>query len=242
MRHRDHTMHRLERLNLTNSELHLPAASDGEDPALLAPQHYEPGYQYPLLVWLHGRGEDQRQLRRIMPMLSLRNYVSVAPQGARRDPSGGRGWGEREGDLSLAADRIFQAVEKTAARYNIREDRVFLMGHGEGGTTALRIALRDPRRFAGVVSLEGKFPTGRRPLACFHQSRQLPVLMTRTRDSREYPLEDAGNDSRLLSLSGMTVSLKEYPAGPALCKPALADVNRWLMELVVRSSTTATPV
>ena len=48
---------------------------------IFAPLHYEPGYSYPLLVWLHGPGCDERQLLRIMPLVSMRNYVAVAPRG-----------------------------------------------------------------------------------------------------------------------------------------------------------------
>ena len=48
---------------------------------LFSPIHYEPGYAYPLLVWLHGSGGDERQVMRIMPTVSMRNYVAVAPQG-----------------------------------------------------------------------------------------------------------------------------------------------------------------
>lgn len=49
--------------------------------SLFAPLHYEPNYAYPLLVWLHGPGESEQQLRRVMPSISLRNYVAVAPRG-----------------------------------------------------------------------------------------------------------------------------------------------------------------
>ncbi len=51
--------------------------------AVFAPVHYEPGYAYPLLVWLHGCGGDERQLWRLMPLLSLRNYLAVARAGCR---------------------------------------------------------------------------------------------------------------------------------------------------------------
>lgn len=60
---------------------HEPATSSAHPHVLFSPLHYEPGYAYPLFVWLHGTGGDERQVMRIMPMLSMRNYVAVAPQG-----------------------------------------------------------------------------------------------------------------------------------------------------------------
>lgn len=46
-----------------------------------APAHYESGYAYPLLVWLHGDGHSERDLAEIMPHVSVRNHVAVAPRG-----------------------------------------------------------------------------------------------------------------------------------------------------------------
>ena len=42
------------------------APSDGEAPhCLFTPQHYERNYAYPLLVWLHGPGDDERLARQL---------------------------------------------------------------------------------------------------------------------------------------------------------------------------------
>ena len=49
--------------------------------ALFAPMHYTPGYAYPLIVWLHGHGGDERQLQRVMPSVSMQNYMAVALRG-----------------------------------------------------------------------------------------------------------------------------------------------------------------
>src|SRR5688572_27524759 len=57
--------------------------------AWFTPMHYEPNYAYPLLVWLHGDHGDQQQLKRIMPLVSMRNYVAVAPRAPERDDGQG---------------------------------------------------------------------------------------------------------------------------------------------------------
>ena len=68
------------------------AAARGALPqCLLVPQHYERNYAYPLLIWLHDTGGDERQLREIMPLVSLRNYVSLAVRGTSQADRG-FGW------------------------------------------------------------------------------------------------------------------------------------------------------
>ena len=49
--------------------------------AFFAPLHYESNYAYPLLVWLHGSGDDESQLKRIMPLVSLRNSATWTSSG-----------------------------------------------------------------------------------------------------------------------------------------------------------------
>src|SRR5688500_15821791 len=65
---------------------------------LFAPLHYEPNYAYPLVVWLHGPGDDERQLQRVMPLVSMRNYVAAAPRGVCRPQAGmaGFAWQQTE--------------------------------------------------------------------------------------------------------------------------------------------------
>ena len=65
-------------LNFSRSEHHPQAARPH---LLFSPMHYEPGYAYPLIVWLHGAGSDEQQVLRVMPKISMRNFVAVAPRG-----------------------------------------------------------------------------------------------------------------------------------------------------------------
>ncbi len=50
--------------------------------ALFAPLHYERKYAYPLIVWFHGNGNDERQLMRIMSKAdNVRDQLGEIPRG-----------------------------------------------------------------------------------------------------------------------------------------------------------------
>jgi phospholipase/carboxylesterase len=216
--------------------------------SLFAPQHYEPNYAYPLIVWLHGPGEDEHQLRRIMPSISLRNYVAVAPRGtvaataatvpkdatasaAAAVPTG-FGWRQSDGHIQAAELRVMECLDAAAEKLHIAPNRRFLAGYGCGGTMAFRIALRNPQCFAGVLSLSGPFPSGRTPLAQLHDVRRLEVFIACCRAGGLYPTDTVCHDLRLLHTAGMSVVLREYPGDDALAAQMLADMDRWLMEQV----------
>ena len=102
------------------SALFCPASQDTIH-ALFAPLHYEPGYAYPLIVWLHGQGSDERQLRLIMPLVSMRNYVAVAPRGICMKEMGGDekegyGWPNNYEQIPQVEQHIFDAIEAASQK------------------------------------------------------------------------------------------------------------------------------
>lgn len=57
-----------------------PACEKLTPHCLFSPIHYEAGYAYPLIVWLHGPGDNENQLRTVLPLVSMRNYIAVGPR------------------------------------------------------------------------------------------------------------------------------------------------------------------
>jgi phospholipase/carboxylesterase len=198
--------------------------------------HYTHGYSYPLIVWLHGRGSDEQQLRRIMPVVSMQNYVAVAPQGillsgaeqAQRDCYG---WVQADDPIQQAEQRVFDSIE-LAQQKNINPQRIFLAGLDCGGTMALRLAMRHPSRFAGVISLGGAFPTGGTPFGNLIAARRVGIFLATVRGSREYPASQVCEDLRLLHTAGLSITLRQYPGGDEMLRQTLADINRWIMEQI----------
>ncbi len=202
--------------------------------ATFAPIHYEANYAYPLIVWLHGNASNEHELRQVMPLVSMRNYVAVAPQGTWKDKRrrGHYGWRQASDMIEDAASRIADCIAAAQQRFNIHPMRIFLAGHGSGGTMALRVAWNDPSRFAGVAAISGPLPTQQSPLRRVNDLRKLPCLLATSRDSRAYPPARVCGDLRLLHAAGCTVALRQYPGGDGLTTHMLADLDRWLMELV----------
>jgi phospholipase/carboxylesterase len=198
---------------------------------LLAPLHYERNYAYPLVVWLHDAGGHERELKRIMPLVSLRNYVSLAVRGTSQTEDG-FGWAETADGILAAESRVAEAVAQARLRFHVHPERVFLAGNGAGGTLALRLALRSPGHYAGAASIGGSFPQGHSPLARLSQARRSKLLILHCRDSLSYPVEQVCQELALFHAAGMSVTLRQYPCGDELTTQMLRDLDVWLMEQV----------
>ncbi len=215
---------------------------------VFAPVHYEPGYAYPLIIWLHGSGADERQLFRIMPKISMQNYVAAAPRGLMysetsvfrplkecrvgdqtRRISSTYDWPGNDVAVGKAEERIFSLIENTAFRYNINRKRIFLAGFDIGGTMALRVAAKYPEMFAGVVSLCGGFPEDNAPLANWEKVRSLPIMLSFGVRSRVFSAPEVIKNLHLFHTAGLLVSIRQYNAAQELTSHMLTDVNNWVM-------------
>jgi len=189
------------------------------------PLGYEPGYDYPLLVWLADSGDHRFDLGRTMARLSLRNYLAVRVDDAK-------------------PEACWDAIDRMVDRYSVHSRRVYLVGTGTGGTAAFRIACRQPAAFAGAVSIAGRFPLDEGLLSSLAQVRQLPLLLCCTAKpaavSAPAPA-DVDRTLRLFHAAGGQFGLRIYPAARsaggslARSRAVLRDIDHWVMDAVSRS-------
>jgi len=198
---------------------------------LLAPESYEPNYAYPLIVWLHSSGSSERELRQVMPLISLRNYASAAVRGPTAVQSG-FDWPQTKDAITAAEARVADAVARAENRFHIHPQRIFLAGYQAGGTMAVRLALRNPRQFAGGISLNGPFPAEHAPLSRLMQLRQSRVLIAHCRDSLTYTTDRVCQELALFHAAGLSVTLRQYPCEDELTTQMLSDLDVWLMEQI----------
>ncbi|MDO4550302.1 MAG: alpha/beta hydrolase-fold protein [Planctomycetia bacterium] len=197
-----------------------------------APQHYEANYSYPLIIWMHGDGKDESQLIRVMPMISLRNYMAVSLRGKRiysrkGIPEKGFFWPHESYDDALAG--VLECINITKTRYNISSDRIYLVGSGGGGTMALHLAFKNPQFFAGVASLDGPFPRDTMLLEHIKKLRKVRILLSISRGSEKNPVSAVCENLPLLHAAGLLVTVRNYPTAGTLQADMLRDVDRWIM-------------
>lgn len=208
-----------------------PAPTTSPTTATFAPLAYESGYKYPLVVWLHSDGACESSLPQVMKHISLRNFVAVAPRGVEA-LADGYGWSQFADCVDAAEDAVFDAIDSTRERFSLHPNRVFLVGSGSGGAMAMRVALRHPNKFAGVATLDGALPTGDALLCRVNDARKLPLLLSASKQSIDYPESRMCRDLALLHSAGCRVAIRQYPGNDDLTTAMLADVNRWAMDII----------
>ena len=126
---------------------------------LFVPRHLDPAERYPLLVWMHGTGENGtdnvsslRWLDRVLEFPAqierYRFFILVV-----QCPDTRRDWSPvvEGGDDMLAV--TFAILQKSLAEQPIDPDRVYLSGVSSGATACWELAMRHPETFAAVVPM-----------------------------------------------------------------------------------------
>jgi phospholipase/carboxylesterase len=167
----------------------------------------------------------------------LQNFVAVAPRATHASSADNRSfdWRQKSDAIAEAEQAIDVAIEIAESRYNIHPHRIFLIGHGAGGTMATRLALHRPNAYAGAASIAGSLPRSQCPLRHLKDLRGFPFFLASSRDCPQYTQLEVCEDLRLLHAAGCSVALRQYPGDDDLTTMMLGDVNRWMMDRVCGS-------
>jgi len=203
----------------------------------VTPLHYTPSYEYPLIVWLHQSGHNERQVHQVLPHISIRNYLAVGVRGPRAVDLAGHGfdWPTGSGGFDAACGRVFAAIDEVCRQYSVHQRRIVLAGYRSGASMACRIALRHPQRFAGVVRLGGEFPDGGGCLSALEQLRhaRLPMLWQQAINGRDDHPGRLQRDLVTAQLIRARVEVRQYRGDDVMNTVALRDIDRWCFERII---------
>ena len=188
---------------------------------LLAPPRLLPGEKYPLVIFLHGkgnRGNDNTSQLAVFPdwMASAeirKKYPCflLAPQCPGDRDWSARWWDKRQPPPSDPDEPLVQVVgmmDEIIKTKPIDQHRVYLTGLSMGGFGSWELAARFPERFAAVAPLCGggnKNNADRLanlPIWCFHGDKDDQVPVQFSRDMID-AIKKAGGHPKYTELPGV---------------------------------------
>lgn len=214
--------------------------------------HVPPGEgPFPALIALHGWGASAHDLFGLAPTIHDGKAVVLCPQGPVRVPYGGSagfGWfplvpgqpPDEEAFLAVA-EALRRFIEEALERYPIDRERIALTGFSQGGIMAYELALREPRRYAGLAALSSWFPE---PLAHLlpkaPEHEGFPVLVVHGTRDHAIPIDRAREAREALRSYEVALMYREFDMGHEIRPDALRVILRWLEERVFSREAAAT--
>lgn len=185
----------------------------------------------PLILLLHGRGADERDMITMWPQLPPQ-LVVISPRGPFADAGGGYRWyrrsGNRAADIAVSRKVIDLMLENALQRFDADPKRVFIAGFSQGAVMTYEVALREPGRFRGAAVLSGSILSSGFPKA--DRTQDSFFIGHGTADDR-IPFGAAAAARAALETLGVPMSFHRYAGmrhetGEAEIK----DFSAWLTE------------
>ena len=139
---------------------------------------------------------------------------------------------EDEPGLRMSLGQLHGLIDREVER-GIAPRRIVLMGFSQGCAMTLLAGLRYRERLAGLAGLSGYLPLAATTAAERHAANaDVPVFLAHGSADPEIPIERgrAGRDA--LQALGHEVEWHEYPMPHSVCAEEVADLNRWMLQVL----------
>jgi len=205
------------------------------------------------VIWMHGLGADGNDFVPIVNELDLTGAPAIRfvfPHAPMRPVTINNGhvmrawydvsFGDLEGHSRKADEkgvRESQAqISALVARENSRgitTGNIVLAGFSQGGAVALHTGLRYPETLAGVMALSTYLPLAESfAMEATPANARTPVFMAHGTHDPVVPYAMGKTSHERLQQAGYAVEWHDYPMQHSVCLEEIADVGRWLMQVL----------
>lgn len=195
------------------------------------------------VVWLHGLGADGYDFVPVAEQLELPAPTRyIFPHAPVRPVSlnGGmkmHAWYDIGNDASSSLADILQSVAQVKelvqreVERGVPSEKILLAGFSQGGVVAQHLALRHPKRLAGLLALSTYMPHLEDSQAEFSpHSKELSFLAMHGTQDAMIPIHRSRGALQGLMTLGYEVQWKEYDMAHSVCPEQIRDINCWMQE------------
>lgn len=140
----------------------------------------------------------------------------------------------REDETGLRASQamVEGLIDRERDR-GIDASRIVLMGFSQGCAMTFMTGLRYGHRLAGLVGLSGYLPLAAVTEAERHSANHdVPIFLAHGSADPVIPIDRATASRDALAALGHPLQWHEYPMQHSVCAEEIADLNRWLLEIL----------
>lgn len=194
------------------------------------------GEPMPLVIMIHGRGADMRDLADLAPMLDTsdgcRFVFPNAPKPFEPYPGMAFGWTWFEGwppiHESVVESRtsMLRFIDDITARYPTPEGKLVVSGFSQGALMALDSGLRTEKKIAGIIAMSGGLYE--HELLDLRTRKEVPILIAHGAIDEVVPVNYARRARRILEDAGLDVEYHEYPMGHQVVQEEVGVVKEFL--------------
>lgn len=132
-------------------------------------------------------------------------------------------------EQAAAAGYVLAAIEAVSRDYPVDPERVFVLGHSEGGVLAYWLGLEHPTRFRGLIVIGSRLRASAASEARLKRvAGRLEVLVCHSREDRAMSYEAAESSHERLRAAGIDSRLLRYEGGHSLTVPLIKKVAEWI--------------
>jgi phospholipase/carboxylesterase len=203
------------------------------------PDNYEAGQSYPMIVCLHGRGADMRDLAGLAPAIDQTGYIYVCPNAPMTISIGpgytGQAWYEPGGNPSPAAmeqalTALDGVVRDVFTQHEVAAAQAILLGFSQGGAMTYRYGMLRPEMFTGLVILSGALRDPETLVPHLPSTRDQRLFIAHGTHDPVVPTDLSRDAVNFLEAQGYRPLYREYPMGHEINLEVLNDLIPWIHE------------
>ena len=225
---------------------------------IVVPPVLKENRKYPLVMILHGHGANPENYVGIFERVaSSLDAIVCAPYGPypipferghgyswfpapwffqellrTGTPTGDRTQRRKEIELqeqAVSRSFVLAAIDNVSANFSVDSDRVFLMGHSEGGVLAYGLALEHPDLFRGLIVVGARLrESDATPEILTEAAGSLEVMICHSRGDRAISFDHAKAASETLKGAGIQSKIFPYEGGHGFTAELAQTIGRWI--------------